>query len=427
MGKLKLLLNKLVILNIMNKYKCILIIFALLTNSLLCEDIHAQDIQAISVIVNDEVISRYDVNQRIKLILVTSGIPATEENLKRIEDQSIKALINERIQLQEASKLEVPESQEEIQMTLDRIAKGNETTAEGIIESITSQGVNVDTLLDQIKSELLWNKIVRGRFGSYINISDEEINIIYERTIDSINRVQYDISEIFIGFEDEKEEKESNDLAIKLVEELKNDISFEPVAQQFSQSASSGQGGYVGWVAEGQLDQEIISGIKDLSANSISEPIKTVNGYYIIKVNGRAEEGGKNPMRNKYNLTSVSFSKEDEESAIEFSKNFVSCKRLETLLESYNHKEINVIGDRLLQELPVELHEELLEKNAGNTLSPRYSDDNLDIILICDRKDDVGIQVNRDAIEDNIYSQKMGMMSRRHLRDLRRDAVIEYR
>ena len=427
MGKLKLLLNKLVILNIMNKYKCILIIFALLTNSLLCEDIHAQDIQAISVIVNDEVISRYDVNQRIKLILVTSGIPATEENLKRIEDQSIKALINERIQLQEASKLEVPESQEEIQMTLDRIAKGNETTAEGIIESITSQGVNVDTLLDQIKSELLWNKIVRGRFGSYINISDEEINIIYERTIDSINRVQYDISEIFIGFEDEKEEKESNDLAIKLVEELKNDISFEPVAQQFSQSASSGQGGYVGWVAEGQLDQEIISGIKDLSANSISEPIKTVNGYYIIKVNGRAEEGGKNPMRNKYNLTSVSFSKEDEESAIEFSKNFVSCKRLEKLLESYNHREINVIGDRLLQELPVELHEELLEKNAGNTLSPRYSDDNLDIILICDRKDDVGIQVNRDAIEDNIYSQKMGMMSRRHLRDLRRDAVIEYR
>ena len=167
-----------------------------------------------------------------------------------------------RIQLQEASKLEVPESQEEIQMTLDRIAQGNQTTAEGIIENITSQGVNVDTLIDQIKSELLWNKIVRGRFGSYINISDEEINIIYERTMDSINKVQYDISEIFLGFEDEKEEKESNDLATKLVEQLKNDISFEPVAQQFSQSASSGQGGYIGWVVEGQLDKEIINGIK---------------------------------------------------------------------------------------------------------------------------------------------------------------------
>ena len=72
-------------------------------------------------------------------------------------------------------------------------------------------------------------------------------------------------------------------------------------------------------------------------------------------------------------------------------------------------------------------NKELLEKNAGNALSPRFSEENIDIILICDRKDDIGIQVNRDLIEDNIYSQKMGMMSRRHLRDLRRDAVIEYR
>ena len=410
----------------MINYKNTLIILMLIT-SLFGKEILAQETQAISVIVNDEVISRYDVNQRVRLILVTSGIPPTEENLKRIETQSVKALINERIQLQEASKLEVPESQEEIQLMLDRIARGNQTTSEGIIENITSQGVKVDTLISQIKSELLWNKIVRGRFGSYINISDDEINIVYDRTVESINKIQYDISEIFIGFEDEREEKESKELADKLVEQLKNDIAFEPVAQQFSQAPSSGQGGRIGWVSEGQLDQEIITGIENLLSSSISKPIKTVNGYYIIKVNGRSEEGGKNPMKNQYNLTSVTFSKEDKDSANDFSENFVSCKRLESLLENYNEKEINVIGDRLLQELPTELHDELLKKDAGDTLSPRLSEETIDIILICDRKDDIGVQVNKNTIEDNIYSQKLGMMSRRHLRDLRRDAVIEYR
>ena len=410
----------------MINYKNTLIILMLIT-SLFGKEILAQETQAISVIVNDEVISRYDVNQRVRLILVTSGIPPTEENLKRIETQSVKALINERIQLQEASKLEVPESQEEIQLMLDRIARGNQTTSEGIIENITSQGVKVDTLISQIKSELLWNKIVRGRFGSYINISDDEINIVYNRTIESINKIQYDVSEIFIGFEDEREEKESKELADKLVEQLKNDIAFEPVAQQFSQAPSSGQGGRIGWVSEGQLDQEIITGIENLLSSSISKPIKTVNGYYIIKVNGISEEGGKNPMKNQYNLTSVTFSKEDKDSANDFSENFVSCKRLESLLENYNEKEINVIGDRLLQELPAELHDELLKKDAGDTLSPRLSEETIDIILICDRKDDIGVQVNKNTIEDNIYSQKLGMMSRRHLRDLRRDAVIEYR
>ncbi|MDA9034474.1 peptidylprolyl isomerase [Hyphomicrobiales bacterium] len=427
MGKLEFFFfNDLLIDKMMINYKNTLIILMLIT-SLFGKEILAQETQAISVIVNDEVISRYDVNQRVRLILVTSGIPPTEENLKRIETQSVKALINERIQLQEASKLEVPESQEEIQLMLDRIARGNQTTSEGIIENITSQGVKVDTLINQIKSELLWNKIVRGRFGSYINISDDEINIVYNRTIESINKIQYDISEIFIGFEDEREEKESKELADKLVEQLKNDIAFEPVAQQFSQAPSSGQGGRIGWVSEGQLDQEIITGIENLLSSSISKPIKTVNGYYIIKVNGISEEGGKNPMKNQYNLTSVTFSKEDKDSANDFSENFVSCKRLESLLENYNEKEINVIGDRLLQELPTELHDELLKKDAGDTLSPRLSEETIDIILICDRKDDIGVQVNKNTIEDNIYSQKLGMMSRRHLRDLRRDAVIEYR
>ena len=407
------------------KIKYIFLIFFLITN--FNENLKSQDIQAIAVIVNDEVISRYDVNQRVRLILVTSGIPATEENVKRIEEQAIKALIDEKIQIQEAIKLEVPDSPDEINLMLDNIARGNQTTAEGILESITSQGVNSETLLNQIKSELLWNKIVRGRFGSYINISDEEVNIIYNRTIQNINSSQYDISEIFIGFEDESEEREAKELTERLIEQLKNEIAFEPVAQQFSQAPSSGQGGFIGWVSEGQLDPDIISNIKNIEIGSVSNPIKTVNGYYIIKLNGKSEEGGKNPMKNQYDLISVSFSIEDKIMAKDFSENFVSCKRLDDLLESYNQKEVNVIGKRLPQELPKEIHNELLEKNAGNALSPRFSEENIDIILICDRKDDIGIQVNRDIIEDNIYSQKMGMMSRRHLRDLRRDAVIEYR
>ena len=407
------------------KIKYIFLIFFLIAN--FNDNLKSQDIQAIAVIVNDEVISRYDVNQRVRLILVTSGIPATEENVKRIEEQAIKALIDEKIQIQEAIKLEVPESPDEINLMLENIARGNQTTAEGILESITSQGVNSETLLNQIKSELLWNKIVRGRFSSYINISDEEVNIIYDRTIQNINNSQYDISEIFIGFENESEEKDAKELTERLTEQLKNEIAFEPVAQQFSQAPSSGQGGFIGWVSEGQLDPDIISNIKNLEVGSVSNPIKTINGYYIIKLNGKSEEGGKNPMKNQYDLISVSFSIEDKVMAQDFSDNFMSCKRLDSLLENYNQKEVNVIGKRLLQELPKELHKELLEKNAGNTLSPRFSEESIDIILICDRKDDIGIQVNRDVIEDNIYSQKMGMMSRRHLRDLRRDAVIEYR
>ena len=387
----------------------------------------SQDIQAISAIVNDEVISRYDVQQRVQLIVSTSGIKPTQENISRLEAQALRSLVNEKIQLQEAEKLDVPSSEQEVGLMLERIANGSQMSGEEILELINSQGVRPDTLLNQIRAELLWNKIVRGRYGSYVNVNDDEVSIVYDRTIESIGRDQFEISEIFLGYEDSKEEEEANILANRLVEQLREGASFSAVAQQFSQSSTSGQGGYIGWVAEGQLDNEVINAIKNLDKDGISNPINSTGGYYIIRLNDITKAGGKNPLRNQYDLVSIIFNKENIQDANNFAEEFVSCKRIDSLTEKYNEKEVNYIGKRILSELPSDLHEELLNKDAGETLNIREIGDNINLILICDRKDDIGIQVSRESIEENIYSQKIGMMSRRYLRDLRRDAVIEYR
>ncbi len=387
----------------------------------------AQDIQAISAIVNDEVISRYDVQQRVQLIVSTSGIKPTQENINRLETQALRSLVNEKIQLQEAIKLDVPSSDDEVNLMLERIANGNQMSGQEILQQINSQGVKAETLLNQIKAELLWNKIVRGRYGSYINVNEDEVSIVYDRTMESIGKDQYDISEIFISYENEQEEQEANILANRLVEQLRSGATFSAVAQQFSQTASSGQGGYIGWVTEGQLDDEIIDSLRKLQKDEISNPINTVAGFFIIKLNDKTKAGGKNPLRNQYDLVSVIFEKNQKMEAESFSKDFVSCKRIDKLTDQYNEKEVNYIGKRILSDLPENLHDELLNKEAGDTLSPRIIGENINVILICDRKDDIGLQISREAIEENIYAQKIGMMSRRYLRDLRRDAVIEYR
>ena len=407
-----------------NKYSLYFIVFIIMIAPI---KLLSQNIQAISAIVNDEVISRYDVQQRVQLIISTSGIQPTKDNVIRLEKQALRSLVNEKIQLQEASKLDVPSSDDEINLMLERIANGNQMSGEQILQLINSQGVKSDTLLNQIKAELLWNKIVRGRYGSYVNVNEDEVSIVYDRTIESIGKEQYEVSEIFIGYENEEEEKEANILAKRLVEQLREGVAFAPVAQQFSQTSTAGQGGYLGWVTDGQLDKTINSKLKQLGKNQISEPIKTLNGIYIIKLNERTEAGGKNPLRNQFDLMTVTFEKNNRSDAENFSKEFVSCKRIEKLIDKYNEKEINNLGKRTLSELPKELHQELLSKYAGETLNPRISGDYIDLILICDRKDDIGLQVSRENIEDNIYAQKIGMMSRRYLRDLRRDAVIEYR
>ena len=224
----------------------------------------SQDIQAISAIVNDEVISRYDVQQRVQLIVSTSGIKPTQENISRLEVQALRSLVNEKIQLHEAEKLDVPSSEQVVGLMLERIASGNQMSGDEILELINSQGVRPDTLLNQIRAELLWNKIVRGRYGSYVSVNEDEVSIVYDRTIESIGKNQYEISEIFLGYENSSEESDANILANRLVEQLRSGASFSAVAQQFSQSTTSGQGGYIGWMTEGQLDEEIINIVRNL-------------------------------------------------------------------------------------------------------------------------------------------------------------------
>ena len=123
------------------KSKNIIIInFLLLLFILLPIKLFTQDIQAISAIVNDEVISRYDVQQRVQLIVSTAGIKPTQENIKRLETQALRSLVNEKIQLQEAIKLDVPSSDDEVNLMLERIANGNQMSGQEILQQINSLG-----------------------------------------------------------------------------------------------------------------------------------------------------------------------------------------------------------------------------------------------------------------------------------------------
>ena len=123
-------------------------------------------------------------------------------------------------------------------------------------------------------------------------------------------------------------------------------------------------------MTEGQLDEEIINIVRNLDKEEISNPINSSGGYYIIRLNDITKAGGKNPLRNQYDLISVIFNKNNIEDANNFAKEFISCKRIDTLIEKYKEKEVNYIKENT-EYLPIDLHEELLNKDAGQSLDIR--------------------------------------------------------
>ena len=128
----------------------------------------AREVEGIAAIVNDEVISKFDVDQRVNLFLVTSGIERTPQNIDGLRRQVLRTLIQEKLQLQEARDSEIEISRAEINAAMQDMASGTNRSLNEVEKFLKENNVHIRTMEDQIEAELAWNRFVRGRFGGQI-------------------------------------------------------------------------------------------------------------------------------------------------------------------------------------------------------------------------------------------------------------------
>merc|ERR1711916_189342 len=114
----------------------------------------AQLLGGVAAVVNDEVISLSDVAQRARLLLITLGVPASDENVQQVLSRALEDLIDERLQLQKAAEYDVEISPEEIDASVFDIAAQNGSTLEELYASLGQSGIGPETLQEQMRAEI---------------------------------------------------------------------------------------------------------------------------------------------------------------------------------------------------------------------------------------------------------------------------------
>lgn len=396
----------------------------------------AEDVQGIAAVVNDSVISRYDLEQRMRLVLSTSGIQPTDENVERVRQQVLRNLIDEKLQIQEAERLELSVSEEEVNEALERLASRSGRSAAEIESFLGQNGIDISTLRNQIYSELAWNKVIGRSFAPQISIGDQEVDEKLRQIEQESEQVQYRVSEIFLGFENPTQERDMREGATRLVQQLRGGMPFAAAAQ-FSQAASAAAGGDIGWVAASQLPEPIAQRIVNMSAGEISDPIRVVNGFYIIQVQDMQKGLGPNPLRNRFELVRLVLPLDENASQAAvnarardtqtFMNGFKTCAAVPEQIQNIQGAEASPPVQVEAAQIQEPLRSLLQEADAGEVIKPQRTPQGIEIFILCNRWDDQGTKITRDSIEDNLFNQRLSMMARRHLRDLRRDAVVEMR
>ena len=404
----------------------------------------------VAAIVNDYVISDYDLNQRVALFIATSGVRSTPETLAQIRLQVLRSVEDEVLQLQEAARHKITVSKTEVDRALQNIANENRIPIDQILMTVTNAGVTVETFRQQVAAQLTWQKVVGARYGTDVLINDQQVSEAMERLKAGADKPQFLVSEIFIAVDRPEDETTVSASAKQIADQLKQGAPFATVASQFSQSPSAADGGDIGWVVQGQLSEELDGSLSDLKPGETSEAIRAEGGYYVVALRDRREPIG-TVIEDK--PTTASFDPEKElpldrllvplppnatemikERAMQLGANIKSsvrtCGDLPTVSAQLQGSVYTRLGQMKPAALAQDLRDALEKTEPGKVVEPFFSPAGLEIIMRCDTPAvrPVAFQLpTREELEQQLFVQQMSVFAKSYLRDLRRNAVVETR
>jgi peptidyl-prolyl cis-trans isomerase SurA len=248
---------------------------------------------------------------------------------------------------------------------------------------------------------------------------------------------RYLVSEILISFDNPGHADEISAGAQRLADQIRQGAPFEAVARQFSQSASAANGGDIGWVHASQLPDGVREVVTKMQPDMVSDPIRTLNGFYIIALRAMQTGTGADPMRDQYELMQVllPLTPDADAQAVnrrarevnEFRNSISSCDDAEQQIKKYVSGAASPRQQAIAGQLDPRIRQAIAGVPVGKSSEPIRSERGVEMIVVCGHKAAEGEMPTREQIDNSLFEQQLSMMSRRHLRDLRRDAVVVYR
>jgi peptidyl-prolyl cis-trans isomerase SurA len=247
----------------------------------------AQESLRIAAVVNDDVITGLDLAVRTRMAILSSSLPDTPEMRNRVARQVLRAMIDERLMLQEAARQNVIVQQSEVDAELTKLAERNGVTLDQFGAYLAQNGVLLDPLAEQVRATIAWSKLVARQLRPRAVITEEDVDEVLRQAEEAKNQPQRRVSEVFLAVDGPAEEEEVRRSAERLIEQIRSGVPFSAVASQFSDTATAAVGGDVGWVLPGQLAPEVEETLERMQDGDIAGPVRAAGGYYILQLRGQ--------------------------------------------------------------------------------------------------------------------------------------------
>lgn len=383
----------------------------------------AQLAEGVAAIVNDHVISTFDVRQRANLLLVSAGMQSTPDLQQRARAQALQDLVDERLQLEETAKFHINVSQDDINRRLTEIASSNHTTVDELTRQLGLAGVSISTLRAQVEADAAWGRLIAGMYGTRVRISENEIRETQQRIVANAQRPQYLISEIFLPAQTEQQFTDMQNGAMHLLEQMQHGAPFPAVARQFSRAPSAAQGGDIGWIASTELSPELQPIADRLQQGQVSLPIRTLTGVYIIAMRDR-RAGVPAGTTTMVTLRQVSAPLARQATLERLTHRIRGCDGLDNEISGIDGAAVTDLGATAEAQLSPAIRDRINGVENGHASAVATAGDQVNTFVVCGRETGGGGVPDHDTIESRLKEQELQLLAERYLRNLRREATI---
>jgi len=397
----------------------------------------AQQVQRIAAIVNDEVISMFDLVSRLRMVIASTRTQDSRQARRQYAPQVLKRLIDERLQLQEAKRRNVSVSERDLKRAVTSMERRNNVPAGEFNNFMRRVGIDVETFLDQERAGIAWRKLVRRRLRPQVNISDEEIEEVLNRLKASQGQDEFLLAEIFVSFDAPDEEIAAKRTADRLVGQARKGARFNALARQFSHSATAAVGGDLGWIRSAELDPKTLAIVSSLAKGQATDPMRTVTGFRIYLLREKRKIAAKGPGETVVVLKQIFFpllsnaTSDETRNQIDLAKTVGGavdgCKDMDSVAKEVRSPRPANLGKFAYSELSNDIRVAIDGLPLGKASKPVTAAGGIRLLMVCERTEPKFELPSRPAVMDRLINRRLELMARRYLRDLRRAAIVDVR
>ena len=414
----------------------IYLIFSCNSKELLAQtNSEAINLLSIVAIVNDEPITMMDLDARIRLIIISSNLPNNLETRKNLSGQVLQSLISERLQHQEAKKLGIRVTNQEVENNIKFIEKQNNMPENQLIETLFKNGVPKSALPIRLKSNLIMQKLLQNIIRPKVVINNNEVNNEYNNLLANNGKMEYKFSEISFNFSNLSKKEDIILIAKQIRKKIIEENNFHVIGKRIQEN---GTGIYKNnnWKLTNKINKDIYLQIETMEKDEISELVLTNTGVSIIKIDEKREfkipELSQTVSDIAFISTDLPINKNKIDLFIEDiknkTKNIKSCDEMTELSKIYGNKKGKYLGKILLKNLPKYFIEELKNLNVNQPSKPIVADDGIYVTMICNYNKNLNQEYAlKEMIKDNIRNRSTTILKERYLLDLNRKALIDVR